>query len=993
MGKKKAFNIPYVGFDNKIDYDILLGEKGNGNVCIEITNNIGEFSCDKDYYVQFHQTLSNIVKILGDNHYLQKLDIICKSKFSPSEESAFLQKKYNEHFEGRVYNKIQTILVIGQSASSKVFKYNAEQEKIFSSNVEKIFQILSEERFKPKYLRAAQIENIIKRIICVNFDKDIFSLDNIQSSDTHLTIGDKFCKSTTLIDIDLMGVPKSVMPYSYGEISNISFRYPTDYISFFSKLNDYDTIIYNQVISIPPQTKTLQKLEMKKKRHESFADPANRISSEDIEVLLEDVAQNNQLIVNGHINIFVVASSQVNMTKTINTISSSLFTQGIICGKNNYNQMELFRTLLPGNIPELQHYDFFVSTSDAVLCFFFKESFPKDEDSRFYLRFTDRQGVPIKIDPCDIWMKTGRLNNRNKFVLGPSGSGKSFLMNAIIERYMLYNMDIVIIDTGDSYSGISSYYGGKYITYKQDKPITMNPFLISPEEWNIEKKDFLISLILLLWKGAAGEFNIVESDLIGDAIEAYFYSYFHGDVDDDKLQSESFADLFNRVSKFGVTDSILEEEINSINESLKDDYYTLLGLDTNASLDEIKEKYRLMAKLYHPDINKDDKENNMFPRINEAYTILSNREKRKIYDSQYTTSLTIFRESGNKTGPVENNTSLMKIKKEVMIEKIKTFIDKYGVKELSFNSFYEFSLKFLPYYAKTANVPFNVDEFSYVLKKFYKGGVFDTILNESADTSLFEEQLIVFEIDNIKDNATLFPIVTLVIMDVFIQKMRLRKDRRKALVIEEAWKAIANKLMGNYITFLYKTVRKFWGECIVVTQELNDIIGNPVVKDSIINNSDSLILLDQTKFKDNFTTIAELLSLNEVEQTKIFTINNLDNKNGRSRFKEFYFKRGAVGEVYGNEVSIFQYLAYTTEKPEKNAVEIYMEHYGNFHDAVEYFVRDMNEVGIQLSQFVEIVNGIKAPLKEKDKATFISFYKRNKNEAIGEFINHYKNVS
>ena len=199
-------------------------------------------------------------------------------------------------------------------------------------------------------------------------------------------------------------------------------------------------------------------------------------------------------------------------------------------------------------------------------------------------------------------------------------------------------------------------------------------------------------------------------------------------------------------------------------------------------------------------------------------------------------------------------------------------------------------------------------------------------------------------------------------MDTFIQKMRLRKDRRKALIIEEAWKAIASKLMGGYILYLYKTVRKFWGEAVVVTQELDDIIGNAVVKDSIINNSDTFILLDQTKFKDNFDRIAALLSLNKVEQNKIFTINNLNNKYGRSRFKEFYLKRGSKGEVYGNEVSLEQYLTYTTEKPEKSAIEYYVREAGTYDGALQIFVRDLHELGEELGTMVSLVNLYKKPL-------------------------------
>lgn len=275
----------------------------------------------------------------------------------------------------------------------------------------------------------------------------------------------------------------------------------------------------------------------------------------------------------------------------------------------------------------------------------------------------------------------------------------------------------------------------------------------------------------------------------------------------------------------------------------------------------------------------------------------------------------------------------------------------------------------------------------FVLKDFYKGGRYGTTLNESADNTLFDETFIVFEIDNVKDNPKLFPIVTLIIMDTFIQKMRLRKDRRKALIIEEAWKAIASKLMGGYILYLYKTVRKFWGEAVVVTQELDDIIGNAVVKDSIINNSDTFILLDQTKFKDNFDKIASLLSLNKVEQNKIFTINNLNNKFGRSRFKEFYLKRGSKGEVYGNEVSLEQYLTYTTEKPEKSAVEYYVHRYGNYDEALRKIVADLKIFGDSLENLVSLVNLYQNPLDQKIN----SFYGMMKKEHKGK--NVFKTIS
>ena len=149
-----------------------------------------------------------------------------------------------------------------------------------------------------------------------------------------------------------------------------------------------------------------------------------------------------------------------------------------------------------------------------------------------------------------------------------------------------------------------------------------------------------------------------------------------------------------------------------------------------------------------------------------------------------------------------------------------------------------------------------------MMKDFYRGGNHDKTLNENMDSSLFDETFIVFEIDAIKDDPLLFPIVTLIIMDVFLQKMRIKKNR-KVLVIEEAWKAIASPLMAEYIKYLYKTARKFWASVGVVTQEIQDIIGSEIVKEAIINNSDVVMLLDQSKFKERFDTIKSILGLTD----------------------------------------------------------------------------------------------------------------------------------
>jgi conjugation system TraG family ATPase len=806
MPSRKIFDLPFIGVDKSGREHLLVGSDGSLSIIIRVDNPVIRYAASPVTYEEFHQLINNIVKVLGDGYILQKQDIISQNTYPQKPANEYLQGKYNTHFAGREYLSIGTYLTITRPVRKSAFYvYDAKALISFRAAIAKVTDILDASGTSPEILQEAGINELLLRLLAMDFKSEAITLDNYQPTDTGINMGSRVIRSISLVNTDAIDLPQEVGTYIELNEKDTLKGFPIDFLSFLFKVPDFEVLVFNQVIEIPGQSLTLKKLELKKKRHSGIPDPANQLCVEDIDLLLNDVARENQLLVNAHFNILLVCHKD-KIQKSSNFIESALFSLGIVASKNAYNQLELFRSALPGNAVDLKDYDWFLTTCDAAICFFLKERMPQDEPSDFLIRFTDRQGIPVGIDPADLPMRTNRINNRNKFVLGPSGSGKSFFMNALIEQYMLYNMDMVIVDTGHSYSGLCAYYNGKYITYTDKQPITMNPFRITGEEYNIEKKDFLVTLIGVAWKGPEGSFSPVERDVIANVLSAYF--------------AEAFSD-----------------------------------------------------------------------------------------------------------GSV-----------------------------LNFNSFYEFSIIKIPQIKTEERIPFDFDEFRYVLKKFYKGGEFETILNKEADKSLFSERFIVFEIDSIKEHKILFPLVTLIIMDVFIQKMRYRQNQRKCLIVEEAWKAIASPLMAGYLLYLYKTVRKFWGEAIVVTQELGDIIGNAVVKDSIINNSDTICLLDQTKFKDNYKDIAALLSINETERRKIFTINQLDNQVNRGRFKEVYIRRGSTGEVYGVEVALEQYLTYTTEKPEKSAVEHYTNKYSSYAEGLDAFVSDLKKSGLSVPQFINRVN-------------------------------------
>lgn len=490
MAVKNLFNIPYAGVDKGVDFDLLIGHAGELSVVIEMTNPVVRYSAHPAGYDEFHHLLSNVVKILGDGYLLQKLDVISRSPYAPGPADEFLQQQYNAHFEGRDRLQISTYLTITRQVKKSAFYvYDARSLREFRQIVAKVLELLP----SGQHLREPQLNQLVLKMLSMTFGSPVISLNNLSPSATEIGMGDKAVRCISLVNTDSIDLPPSVSTYQELNDKESIRGFPVDFLSFLFKVPGSEVIVFNQLLEIPNQVGTLRKLEQKKKRHAGIPDPANQLCVEDIDQLLNDVARESQLLVNCHFNIMVCAPSAA-LAKAANFVESSLFQLGVIPSKNAYNQLELFRSALPGNGVELKGYDWFLTTSDAALCFFFKEALPKDEPSEFLIRFTDRQGIPVGMDPADLPMRTGRINNRNKFVLGPSGSGKSFYMNALIEQYMLYNMDMVIVDTGHSYSGLCAYYQGKYITYTDQTPITMNPFRITEEEYNIEKKDFLCTL-------------------------------------------------------------------------------------------------------------------------------------------------------------------------------------------------------------------------------------------------------------------------------------------------------------------------------------------------------------------------------------------------------------------------------------------------------------------------------------------------------------------
>ena len=556
--------------------------------------------------------------------------------------------------------------------------------------------------------------------------------------------------------------------------------------------------IYNQYIFIQDSQKIVQKLESKKLRLQSLSaySRENAIARDATNDFLNEAISEQRLPVKAHFNILLWTDEKEKLKNIKNLVSSALSQMDAVPKLESDGAPQIFWAGMPGNAADFPMNDTFDTFAEHATCFLNMETNYRSSTSPIGIRLGDRlSGKPLHVDISDEPMKKGICTNRNKFILGPSGSGKSFFTNHMVRSYYEQGTHVVLIDVGHSYHGLCNMVNGYYFTYSENDPIRFNPFYIDEGEiLDTEKKESIKTLLLALWKKDNEGFGRSEYVALSNSLQTY-YSY---------LQK-------------------------------------------------------------HPDI---------FP---------------------------------------------------------------------GFNSFYEFLQEhFVPILQreKVKEKDFDVDNFLYVLRPYYKGGEFDYLLNATENLDLLQQPFIVFELDNIKDHPILFPVVTLIIMEVFISKMRKLKGIRKIILIEEAWKAIAREGMAEYIKYLFKTVRKFYGEAIVVTQDIEDIISSPIVKQTIINNSDCKILLDQSKYQNKFEQIQELLGLTEKEKSLVLSINK-SNEPGKNYKEVFISLGGILSKVYRTEVSPEEYLAYTTEEIEKIKMHQYAKKYGSIQQGIKAMAQDM----------------------------------------------------
>ena len=752
---------------------------------------------DKDYEA-FHQAWIKAIKVLPTYSVFHKQDWFVEATYEADflkDDKSFLTRSSERFFHERPFLQHQCFLFLtkkpaGRKAATSLFSnllrrsivpeqtLNAQLLQDFLDCAGQFRHILEDSGFiRLQRLSAGELASdetnagVIERYCFLSGSENERSIKDLSFADG-IRIGASHAQLYTLADAaDLPAFCGSRI--NYDKYSTDKTKFSVGFASPLGQLLSCNHL-YNQYLFVDDAAKTIQRLESKKLRLQSLSaySRENAIGREAVNDFLNEALTQGRLPVKAHFNVLVWTENKEEVKDLKNLVSSALAQMDAVPKHEVDGAPQLYWAGLPGNEGDFPMNDTFDTFSEQACCFLNLETAYRSSLSPIGIRLGDRlTGKPVHVDISDEPMKRGICTNRNKFILGPSGSGKSFFTNHMVRSYYEQGTHVVLVDVGHSYKGLCDLVGGYYFTYDEKNPITFNPFYIAEGDvLDTEKKESIKTLLLALWKKDNETFNRSEYVALSNALQLYY------------------------------------------------------------------------AQL--------DKDRHVFPCFDSFYEFLQ------------TTFVDVLKE------------------------------DKVKEKD------------------------FDVSNFLYVLRPYYRGGEFDYLLNAKENLDLLKQRFIVFELDNIKDHPILFPVVTIIIMEVFIAKMRKLKGIRKMILIEEAWKAIAKEGMAEYIKYLFKTVRKFFGEAIVVTQEVEDIISSPVVKQAIINNSDCKILLDQSKYQNKFDQIQELLGLTEKEKAMVLSINKANDPT--KKYKEVFISLGGVlSKVYRTEVSLEEYLAYTTEETEK----------------------------------------------------------------------------
>ena len=572
--RKKIFQDIYFSVEDVDGIGVLYTKTGEYSAILKMENPVQKYSANIDSYYEFNHLVTALAQTLGEGYAIHKQDVFVRKQFQDesNDNHEFLSESYFKYFNGRSYTDSQTYLIISQeNKKSRIFSFDSKKWRDFVVKIRKVKDQLKDSGVEASYLDGNTAREYVDRYFSMNFNDKVVSMTNFKVDEESICMGNKRCKVYSLVDVDCVSTPSIVRPFTNIEVNNVSM--PVDMVSLVDSIPSADVVVYNQMFFIPNQKRELSLLDKKKNRHASMPNPSNQIAVEDIKKVQDVIARENKQLVYAHFNLVVGVPIDADIQKCTNHLENSFGRLGIHISKRAYNQLELFVNSFPGNCYSTNpEYDRFLTLSDAAACLMYKERIQHSEETPLKIYYTDRQGVPVGIDISGKEGKNKITDNSNFFCLGPSGSGKSFHMNSVVRQMWEQNTDVVMVDTGNSYEGLCEYVGGKYISYTDEHPITMNPFAIKREELNIEKIGFLKNLVMLIWKGTQGEVSKTEDRLIEQVITEYFDEYFMKK----QIENLSFNTFYEystvRIPQIIKENNLARIDLASYNYLLKDFY-------------------------------------------------------------------------------------------------------------------------------------------------------------------------------------------------------------------------------------------------------------------------------------------------------------------------------------------------------------------------------------------------------------------------------------
>lgn len=819
----------------------VISKRGDVTVGWELTLP-SMYSLEERGYDDIVTAFASAVKILPEWTVVHRQDVFCYERFEPENEPGeFIMRRWNRrHFAGRRYLTHHQYLFLTLASKGSALRSNDQTAAFgirFSADLPTRDVLRQFANKADEFISVVTSNGLIsaRRLTDVEFEGEGNTPGLIEKSlqlHENGPLRSDLVIAPDRVDIfgkEMMGFRLSESKDLALEVSNVSRveKFGSHVNLFLSAGSPVGVLLdcehtVNQYIVIPSQQAVMQELDSKKKRMVAMSNSAdNRLNSQQIQTFEDEVYAESKLACYFHMNVMVWGEKD-DMLSLRGQVSSALSAMGCMAVQAKRDLPSLLFASVPGGATEVGKNNLMLQELESMLCLGLNDTYEKSLEGGSFM-LTDRfRFVPLNTDLQLLARKKGMVDNFNIFLLGPSGSGKSFFTNEMLSQGYANGEDITVIDIGDSYEGtcqvineVSGGQDGMYLTWSPEHPFSFNPF-VDIRSWVVDGKlvqdeggvPFFLSFLQTAWQPAGG---------------------WRGE-------------MVPLLTKF-VFDFTLEYLRSGRSElPIFDDFYKYLG-----------EK--------------------VAPRI-----------------------VPILDEQGNvKALPAD---------------------------PLIFG------------FGPVTPEQFDIVAFTRALLPYSMEGAYSFLLNDRNPKDLFSSRFTVFEVLKLSQGDKLFySLCILCIMNAFDLKMH-RTGGFKRLCVDEAWQAIANETMAPYLKGLWKTARKYQTSAMVISQELDDVISSPVIKDAILNNSDIRILLDQTKNAMRFDKLSTLMGLSEHQKNIILSMGK-QNHNPNFEYRDVYIGFLNSYGVYATEVSLEEVLSFESDKVKKAPIMERARQTGSLVGAIE----------------------------------------------------------